>query len=75
MLEYWTEENRRRSGDQVRRNWEDPDLRERMTEAPRQWWANYPGGFNAWIQTFPEEKQKQIMQAIHADRRNRGVAI
>jgi DNA-binding CsgD family transcriptional regulator len=34
------------------------------SETKTNWWANYPGGFEAYLNQYPKEKQQQILNAI-----------
>jgi DNA-binding CsgD family transcriptional regulator len=66
--QYWNNPaNRENASLREKARWEDdPTIRERAVKKREEYWANYPGGFNAWIQSFPPEKQKEILNAINA---------
>ncbi len=61
----YSEEKRRES---IKEKWKDPSYRQMQIDTSREQmldrWKNYPGGFNAWINTFSPEKQNEIMRAI-----------
>jgi len=66
--QYWSNpENRERASVRGKEVWQnDPTIRERASKKREEYWQNYPGGFNAWIQTFPIEKQNEILNAMNA---------
>jgi transposase len=39
---------------------DNPDMGKQMSQNMKKYWENYPGGYSAWLSTFPPEKQKEI---------------
>jgi len=39
---------------------DNPALKDQISQRMKEYWRNYPGGYYAWLSTFPPEKQKEI---------------
>ncbi len=46
---------------------DNPELKDTISEGMKEYWRNYPGGYYAWLSTFPPEKQKEIERARSAN--------
>jgi len=66
--EYWSNnENKEiRSKKMKEVNENNPQLGEESSRRKTEYWENYPGGFEEWINQFPVEKQKEILNAMNA---------
>ncbi len=42
---------------------DNPALKDQISQRMKEYWKNYPGGYYAWLSTFPPEKQKEIERA------------
>ena len=50
---------------QKQRYIDNPDLKNERSEFMIEYWKNYPGGWDAYLDKFPPEKQKQIKRMVN----------